>query len=166
MIKNMLLPRYFENLNQFLLPKKILVIYGPRQVGKTTLLKNFLKTINLRYKLVTGDDLSVQEILSSQKLKKLSEFCAGYQLLVIDEAQKIPNIGINLKLIVDNIPDLKLIVTGSSSFDLSGQIGEPLTGRKITLTLYPLSQLELIKINNPYELKEKLSDFLIFGIYK
>ena len=165
MIKNMLLPRYFENLNQFLLPKKVLVIYGPRQVGKTTLLKNFLKTINLRYKLVTGDDLSVQEILSSQRLKQLSEFCAGYQLLVIDEAQKIPNIGINLKLIVDNIPDLKLIVTGSSSFDLSGQIGEPLTGRKITLTLYPLSQLELIKINNPYELKEKLSDFLIFGSY-
>jgi predicted AAA+ superfamily ATPase len=165
MIKNMLLPRYFENLNQFLLPKKVLVIYGPRQVGKTTLLKNFLKTINLRYKLVTGDDLSVQEILSSQRLKQLSEFCAGYQLLVIDEAQKIPNIGINLKLMVDNIPDLKLIVTGSSSFDLSGQIGEPLTGRKITLTLYPLSQLELIKINNPYELKEKLSDFLIFGSY-
>jgi len=165
MIKNMLLPRYFENLNQFLLSKKVLVIYGPRQVGKTTLLKKFLKKQKLRYKLVTGDDLSVQEILSSQRLKQLSEFCAGYQLLVIDEAQKIPNIGINLKLIVDNIPDLKLIVTGSSSFDLSGQIGEPLTGRKITLTLYPLSQLELIKINNPYELKEKLSDFLIFGSY-
>jgi len=115
--------------------------------------------------LVTSDDLSVQEILSSQKLKKLSEFCAGYQLLVIDEAQKIPNIGINLKLIIDNIPDLKLIVTGSSSFDLSDRIGEPLTGRKITLTLYPLSRLELIKINNLYELKEKLFDFLIFDSY-
>ena len=115
--------------------------------------------------MVTSDDLSVQEILSSQKLKKLSEFCAGYQLLVIDEAQKIPNIGINLKLIIDNIPDLKLIVTGSSSFDLSDRIGEPLTGRKITLTLYPLSRLELIKINNLYELKEKLFDFLIFDSY-
>jgi predicted AAA+ superfamily ATPase len=84
---------------------------------------------------------------------------------VIDEVQKIPNIGINLKLIIDNIPDLKLIVAGSSSFDLSDQIGEPLTGRKITLTLYPLSRLEHIKINNLYELKEKLFDFLIFGSY-
>jgi len=161
----MILPRYFNNLGKFLLPGKVLAIFGPRQVGKTTLLKSFLKKADFKYKFVSGDDLSVQEILSSQRLSRLSEFCSGYQLLVVDEAQKIPNIGINLKLIVDNIPDLKLIVTGSSSFDLSGQIGEPLTGRKTTLILYPLSQLELSQLYNRYELQESLSSYLIFGSY-
>jgi len=150
----MLLPRFFDNLNQFFSPSKVLVIYGPRQVGKTTLLKNFLKKIDLRYKLVSGDDLSVQEVFSSQTLSKISEFCSGYQLLAIDEAQKIKNIGHSLKLIVDNLSPLQIIVTGSSSFDLSGQIGEPLTGRKITLILYPISQIELKMVYNPYELKK------------
>jgi hypothetical protein len=84
---------------------------------------------------------------------------------VIDEAQRIPQVGWGLKILVDQIPQIKIIATGSSSFELSGQIGEPLTGRKRTLILYPLAQLELAQIYNPYELKEKLSDFLIFGSY-
>lgn len=161
----MLLPRIYNNLEKYFYKRKILVIFGPRRVGKTTLIKNYLKNTKLKYKLVNGDDLSVQEVLSSQRLKILSEFCANYQLLLIDEAQKIPNIGNSLKIINDNIDKIKVIATGSSSFELLGQIGEPLTGRKITLTLYPLSQLELSRLNNPYELKENLENYLIFGSY-
>lgn len=161
----MYIQRYYENLDKFITPKKVLIIYGPRQVGKTTLVKQYLKKTHYRYKFVTGDDLSVQEALSSQKITTLSDFCADYQLLIIDEAQKIPNIGLNLKLIVDNIKNINVIATGSSSFDLAGQVGEPLTGRKKTLILYPVSQLELSQIKNRYELKENLSHYLVFGTY-
>lgn len=161
----MLFPRIYDNLEKYFYNRKILVIFGPRRVGKTTLIKNYLKKTNLKYKLVNGDDLSVQEILSSQRLKILADYCANYQLLVIDEAQKIPNIGNSLKIIVDNIDNIKIIATGSSSFELLGQVGEPLTGRKINLILYPLSQIELSKIYNFYELKENLDNYLIFGSY-
>ena len=160
----MLLPRFYQ-LDQYLEPNKVLVIYGSRQVGKTTLLKNFLASIDLKYKLDSGDNIRVQQILSSQEFSKIIEYASGYELIAIDEAQRIPNIGAGLKILVDQIPDIKVIATGSSSFELSGQIGEPLTGRKRTLILYPLSQLELAEIYNLYELKEKLSEFLVFGAY-
>lgn len=104
-------------------------------------------------------------MLSSSSLKQLKEFVEGYQLLVIDEAQKINNIGENLKLIVDNIKNLYVIATGSSSFDLTGQVGEPLTGRKIILNLYPFSIIELKKTNSLYELKQKIEELLIYGGY-
>ena len=86
--------------------------------------------------------------------------------LVIDEAQNIPNIGMGLKILVDQIPKIRIIATGSSSFELAGQVGEPLTGRKQTLTLYPIAQMELLETEfNSQELKEKLHDYLIFGSY-
>ncbi|MCI0609248.1 MAG: ATP-binding protein, partial [Anaerolineae bacterium] len=88
-----------------------------------------------------------------------------YELLAIDEAQNIPNIGMGLKIIVDQVPDIRVVVTGSSSFELAGQVGEPLTGRKRTLTLYPLAQSELISVHNKFELRERLADYLIFGAY-
>jgi predicted AAA+ superfamily ATPase len=84
---------------------------------------------------------------------------------VLDEAQYIPNIGIGIKILVDQVPNLKVIATGSSSFDLANQIGEPLTGRKTTLTLYPIAQLELLSQYNNYDLKEKLEEYLVFGGY-
>lgn len=160
----MFLPRFYQ-INTYLQPNKVLVIYGSRQTGKTTLLNNFLSSTKLKYKFDSGDNIKIQNILGSQDFTTLKEYVSGYQLLVIDEAQRIPNIGMGLKILVDQIPDIKIIATGSSSFELAGQIGEPLTGRKKTLTLYPLSQLELAKTYNPYELKEKLPDFLIFGAY-
>jgi predicted AAA+ superfamily ATPase len=86
-------------------------------------------------------------------------------LIAIDEAQQIPNIGMGLKILIDQIPGIMVIATGSSSFDLAGAVGEPLTGRKTTITLYPVAQLELQSIYNRHELKEKLDEFLIFGSY-
>ena len=157
--------RAYEPLDRHLQPGKVLLIYGPRRVGKTTLLQNFLKTTPLKYKLDSGDNIRTQEILSSQDFKQILSYAEGYDLLAIDEAQNIPNIGMGLKIIVDQLPEMRVIVTGSSSFELAGQVGEPLTGRKRTLTLYPLSQSELLSVHNRFELKEHLEDYLVFGTY-
>ncbi len=153
------------NLDQLIKPNKVLVIYGPRQVGKTTLLNNFLSGCKLKYKLDSGDNIRVQQILSSGDFNEILEYASGYDLIAIDEAQQIPNVGTGLKIIVDQISDIMVIATGSSSFDLAGAIGEPLTGRKKTITLYPVSQQELALMHNRYELKDRLEDFLVFGSY-
>ncbi len=161
----MQLPRFYENLEAYIKPNKALIIYGPRQAGKTTLVKNFLKTYQGKYKFDIGDDINVQTILGSQDLNALKEYAQGYDLIVIDEAQKIKGIGQGLKLLIDGIPEIKVIATGSSSFELAGHVGEPLTGRKTTLTLYPIAQLELKQLYNSHELKMKLEQSLIFGGY-
>lgn len=161
----MKIPRIYLDLNKYLRPNKALVIYGPRQVGKTTLLQDFLAATKLKYKLDSGDNIQTQHILGSQDFNLIREYAQGYELVAIDEAQRIKNIGLGLKIIVDQMPGIKVIATGSSSFELSGQIGEPLTGRKITLTLYPVSQIELSSLFNTYEIKSKLEEWLIFGGY-
>lgn len=160
----MKIPRVY-NLDKFIKPNKVLAIFGPRQVGKTTLLKDFLSKTNLKYRLDSGEDLRVQKIFKPQDFTKIIEYAKGYELIVIDEAQKIADIGAGLKIIVDQVPEIKIIVTGSSSFELAGQIGEPLTGRKITLTLFPVSQIELNNLYGGYELKNKLEEYLIYGAY-
>lgn len=157
--------RIYDNLGKLSYPNKVLVIYGPRRVGKTTLLNNFLSKTKLKYKLDSGDNIRTQQILSSSDFSQIIDYASGYNLVAIDEAQQIPNIGMGLKIIVDQVKKIKVIATGSSSFDLAQQIGEPLTGRKITIILYPLSQIELLSIYNKHELKEKLEDFLLFGSY-
>ncbi len=154
-------------LNKLVRKDKILVLYGPRQVGKTTLVEDYLNGVahSKKVRYVTGNDNSIAQELSDATLRDVEDFVAGYDMLVIDEAQKIPNISNALKLIIDKIKTVEVIVTGSASFELAGQIGEPLTGRKRTITLYPLSQIELLKKYNKSELKAQLEDFLIFGSY-
>lgn len=161
----MKIPRFYQKLGDYLKPNKVLVIYGPRQVGKTTILEDFLATTSLKYKLDSGDDIRVKESLGSESFSKIKEYAEGYELIAVDEAQKIKNVGQNLKIMVDQIPGIKIIVTGSSSFELAGQVGEPLTGRKTTLTLFPIAQIELLKMYNPYDLKNKLEEYLIYGSY-
>lgn len=135
--------KQLENLKAALKPGKVVVIYGARRTGKTTLLQEFLKGESGPYLLVNGEDITIQSHLSSQSLEKLKAFVGNNRLLIVDEAQKVKNIGINLKLIVDHIADIRIIATGSSSFDLARSVGEPLTGRKTTLIQYPLAQLEI-----------------------
>mgnify|MGYP001570939642 FL=1 len=161
----MKIPRFYQNLTPHLKPGKALVIYGPRQVGKTTLIKDFLAVYPERYKLDSGDNIHIQAILGSQDFNAIKEYAQGYSLIVIDEAQRIPGIGQGLKILVDHVPGIKVIAAGSSSFELAGQLGEPLTGSKTTLTLYPVSQLELRGLYNTYELKSNLEHWLIFGGY-
>lgn len=160
-----MITRFYKNINPFLKANHVLIIYGPRRVGKTTLLESFLKETSLKYKLDSGDNIRIQELLSSSDFPRIIEYAKGYDLIVLDEAQLIPNVGMGIKILVDQIPNIKVIATGSSSFDLANQIGEPLTGRKTTLTLYPVAQLELLLEHNEYELKQKLEEYLIFGSY-
>ena len=160
-----MLERYYRDLDKYIKPNRALIILGPYQVGKTTLLKSFLSQTPLKYKLDSGDNIRTQNLLGSQDFDKILEYAQGYDLIAIDEAQQIPNIGMALKILVDQVPNLSLIATGSSSFDLAQSVGEPLTGRKVTLTLYPVAQMELLKVYNKHELREKLEDFLIFGSY-
>ena len=146
-------------------PGKVAVLYGARRTGKTTLLHEFLKTEQAPYLLVSGEDIAVQGYLSSQSVEKLTDFIGRNRLLVVDEAQKVPQIGLNLKLIVDHIPGVRIIATGSSSFDLARSIGEPLTGRKITLKLFPLAQMEIGQTEQRHQTDANLESRLIYGSY-
>jgi uncharacterized protein len=165
MVGNILIDRAYLPLNQYLEKNKVLVIYGPRRVGKTTLLNQFLSASTLRYKVDSGDNIRVQEILSSSNFELIREYCRGYDLIVLDEAQNIPQVGKGLKIIVDQVPGIMVVATGSSSFDLSNKIGEPLVGRQRVLKLFPVSLSELATHFNKVELLEHLEDYLIFGLY-
>lgn len=157
--------RSYEPLDPHVQPNKVTVIYGPRRAGKTTLLNAFLQQTRFKFKLDSGDNIRTQQLLSSQDFAQILNYAEGYELIAIDEAQNIPNIGMGLKILVDQLPGIRVIVTGSSSFELAGQVGEPLTGRKLTLTLFPLAQSELLGTWNRFELKEHLQDFLVYGSY-
>jgi len=159
-----IIQKQLKSLKKLLLPNKVVVIYGPRRCGKTTLLNKFLEETKDKYILINGEDITVQKNLNSQSIEKLKSF-AENKLLAIDEAQKIKNIGLNLKLIVDNIKGVKVIATGSSSFDLAKNIGEPLTGRKYTLKLSPLSQMEIGAAENKFQTEANLENRLIYGSY-
>ena len=157
--------KQIENLRQLIIPGKVMVIYGPRRVGKTTLLKKYLESENDSVLFVNGDDIIVRQYLESQSIQTLRDFIGHHRLLVVDEAQYVEKIGLNLKLIVDHIPGIKVIVTGSSSFDLARDVGEPLTGRKYVLKLFPLSQMEISKIEKRHETTAGLESRLIYGSY-
>lgn len=160
-----IIQKHLENLEKALIPGKAVIIYGARRTGKTTLVKRFLQDIDEPYLLVSGEDITVQGYLASQSIEKLSAFVGANRLLVVDEAQKVPNIGANLKLIIDHIPGIRVIATGSSSFDLARAVGEPLTGRKTTLRLYPLSQMEIGQIEQRHQTDANLESRLIYGSY-
>ena len=157
--------KQIENLQKLIIPGKVMVIYGPRRVGKTTLLKKYLEKENNSVLFVNGDDIIVRQYLESQSIQTLRDFIGDHRLLVVDEAQYVDKIGLNLKLIVDHISGIKVIVTGSSSFDLARDVGEPLTGRKYVLKLFPLSQMEISKIEKRHETTASLDSRLIYGSY-
>lgn len=131
-----------EKIEKQLEAGKVLAIFGPRQSGKTSLIRKYLEQGTQKYRLYQGDDLSVQELFSVARMDRLRAGIGDIDLLVIDEAQVIPNIGTVLKLIVDAYPALSIIISGSSSFELSQKIGEPLVGRYNDIHLYPLSFAE------------------------
>jgi len=153
------------NLRKSIKPNRAIIILGPRRTGKTTLLKKFLEDIKEEVFFINGEDITARQNLESQSIEKLKAFIGKYRWLAIDEAQKINQIGLNLKLIVDHIEGIRVIATGSSAFDLAKKVGEPLTGRKVTLKLFPLSQIELSQNENPLQTKSKLENRLIYGTY-
>ncbi len=146
---------------------KTLVVFGPRRTGKTTLLKEFALNYESPISLYNGDNLDTQKRFSYFDISKLKPLVGHANVLVIDEAQMIPNIGKSLKIINDEMPDVAVVVTGSASFELAGQIGEPLVGRKITKFLYPLSVQEIIQnsVTPQITFEEILPQLLVFGMY-
>ncbi len=160
-----MLPRYYNSLEEILPKNRVLIIYGSRRVGKTFLLNHLLSLSGYKYRIDSGENFRVKEVLSSGDFNLLKEYTEGAELIAIDEAQEIPEIGKGLKILIDHVPGIKLIATGSSSFDLSQKIGEPLTGRKRVIKLFPLSQGELLLGRSAFELKEALPEFLVFGSY-
>jgi predicted AAA+ superfamily ATPase len=163
---NNLISRQYDALNTYIRPKRVTIIYGPRRVGKTTLVENYLSAYPGRRILrASGDNISQREVLSSQEARHLLEWAATYDTIFVDEAQRIDGVGWGLKILIDARPELNIIVTGSSSFDLAGKLGEPLTGRRTPLLLYPVAIAELSRCMNDYELRQNLEDFMIFGMY-
>lgn len=146
---------------------KVLVIYGARQVGKTTLVEKILEGCAGKILKINADIQPYTEVLSSRNLDKLKGLVSGYDILFIDEAQRIPDIGINLKILHDHLPKLKIIVSGSSSLDLANRIKEPLTGRTWTYTLFPISvrEWQLYQDLNMYEIRLKLEEWMTYGMY-
>ena len=160
-----MLKREYDDLEKLLKKGKVTVIYGPRRVGKTTLINNFIKNSKLKCRFDSGDNIEVRNVLSSQSLDVIKRYVEGYDLIAVDEAQRIPNVGLGLKILVDNFPDLFVVITGSASLDLSYKIGEPLVGRKFTYRLFPLWAGELAKDKTNYELDREKSEKMIFGSY-
>jgi predicted AAA+ superfamily ATPase len=162
----MLIPRFIQSdIVKKIQPQKAVIIYGPRQVGKTTLLNQILQETKEDYMFVSGEDRAVSEWLGSGSIEKLKTYLGAKRLLVVDEAQKIREIGLNFKLLVDHIPGVKILATGSSSFELADHIGEPLVGRKWQFFLYPIAQLELSSLESRHETEARLESRLIYGSY-
>jgi hypothetical protein len=129
------------------------------------MVKRFLQTFKGKYFFGIGEDRVLKEILESCSVERITAAFSGYDLVVFDEAQKISEVGTALKILTDTLPTVKIIATGSSSFDLSNKVGEPLTGRRKVITLFPLSALELKESAGPMGLLERMESYLLYGSY-
>ena len=146
-------------------PNKVVILFGARRVGKTMLVKEILSNVNEPILRLNGDDIHVHDKLSIRSIENYKQILGTCKLLYIDEAQKISEIGLKLKLMIDEIEGLRIIISGSSSFDIHKNAVEPLTGRKYTITLYTLSENEYTQIENNINKMDKVRERLVFGNY-
>lgn len=144
---------------------KIIIIYGARQVGKTTLVKQLAQSISKRSEYFNCDYLDVQALFSWENAGNLTGVVSNLDILILDEAQRVNNIGLVLKILHDEFPHLQVIATGSSSFELSNKVSEPLTGRKAVYKLYPLTFEEMNQGASFVETSRNLTRVLRFGLY-
>lgn len=154
-----------ERVRTKILPNKVVLIFGARRVGKTILLRQIIDKFEGKVLLLNGEDLDSVSILKEKSISNYSHILDGVNLLAIDEAQAIPDIGSKLKLIVDEIPGISVVATGSSSFDLLNKAGEPLVGRSSLFYLTPFSQREIGQVENALETRQNLESRLIYGSY-
>lgn len=164
-IMNYLVREITKSIIEKLKPNKVVIIFGARRVGKTVLVNEVLASLEEPYLALNGDDINVHDRLSIRTIENYKQILGSYKLLYIDEAQKIPDIGLKLKLMIDEIEGLKIIISGSSSFDISQNAGEPLTGRKYSFNLYTLSEREFNQTENNISKIDKVRERLIFGNY-
>lgn len=161
MIKRLLV----DNIKKRLFKGKAILLFGARQVGKTTLIEQFLKQQEVSFLHISGDEPDIREEFKQITSTQIKNYVGQHQILFIDEAQRIQNIGLTLKLITDKLKDIQVIATGSSTFEMANQMNEPLTGRKFEFTLYPLAFQELVNHNGLLEEKRQLEQRLIYGAY-
>ena len=152
-------------IEQKLFKGKAIILTGPRQVGKTTLLQQIASSVDTHVLTLNCDEPEPRSLLTNTNVQKLRTIIGKHKLVMIDEAQRVKNIGLTLKLAIDAFPDVQLLVTGSSSLDLANEINEPLTGRKFEYYLYPFSSRELALAGNILTEQQALEKRLIYGAY-
>ena len=163
--KNIIKRRLQENITDRLFKGKVIIVLGGRQVGKTTLIENILSNLDAPAIEMNGDEADVRELLADTTSTRLQAIIGKNKLVFIDEAQRITNIGITLKLFADKLKDVQVIATGSSSFELTAKINEPLTGRKYQFQLFPPSYLEMVEHHGLLTENRLLEHRLIYGYY-
>lgn len=154
-----------ESIKKRFFSGKAIVLYGPRQSGKTTLIQALLRTENEAALFLNGDEPDVRELLGRMTSTRLRSILGNKRFLVIDEAQRIPNVGLTAKLAVDQLREVQVIVTGSSSLDVADKTSEPLTGRKYEFTLLPFAYCELAGKNGWLDERRLLPTRLVYGAY-
>jgi uncharacterized protein len=152
-------------IQNYLFKKKTILIYGARQVGKTTLVHSLVKEYQDHTLFLNGDDADVRDIFTQVSSTKLKPVIAQHKIVVLDEAQRIPETGLALKILHDNFPDIQLIATGSSAFELANKIQEPLTGRKLEFNLFPVSFNEMVNYHGFLNEKRLAEHRMVFGSY-
>lgn len=154
-----------DKISERIEPNKAILLFGARRVGKTVLMREVIKTFSGKSMLMNGEDYDTIALLNERSIANYKHLLEGVDLLAIDEAQNIPDIGSKLKLIVDEIEGIRVIASGSSSFDLLNKTGEPLVGRSTQFRLNPFSQKEISQIENTLETRQNLESRLIYGSY-
>lgn len=162
---NMIERKLSKVIKEQLFRGKAIILVGSRQVGKTTLLGELVRQSDKRILSLNCDEPEVQTMLTDTNVAKLRTIIGNNELVVIDEAQKVNNIGLTLKLIVDNIKGVQVVATGSSAFELRNQLNEPLTGRKFEYQMFPISSGEIIDTYGLLEEKRTLENRLVYGSY-
>lgn len=161
----MVIRKLQETIESRMFKGKAIVVVGARQVGKSTLFKMILENQSVSALQLNCDEPEVNDMLSGANTAELGLLIGGNRIVVIDEAQRVPNIGLTLKRITDNFPEVQLLVTGSSSFELQGCLNEPLTGRKYEYHLYPLATPEILDNRGLLGVKQTLEQRLVYGSY-
>jgi predicted AAA+ superfamily ATPase len=157
--------RFLEKIIQSKLGKgKAIILFGARQVGKTTLLKKIFEN-NTTVLWLNGDEKDVQDLMENSSSTRLKAFFGKKTTVIIDEAQRIREIGLRMKLITDHIPEVQLLATGSSAFELANKLNEPLTGRKWEYKMYPISFGEMVNHSSLLEEKRMIPHRLVYGYY-
>ncbi len=142
-----------------------IVLIGPRQVGKTTLIQKIADSLNKKYVYYNCDDFDVKKSFENASLKQLAALVGNNEIIIIDEVQRVENIGVTLKLLVDSFKDRQFLVTGSSSLDIADKFFEPLTGRQLLFHLYPLSLNEVYENSTAIQIQKNIPWHLVFGMY-
>jgi predicted AAA+ superfamily ATPase len=154
-----------DKIERALFKGKAIIVSGARQVGKTTMLEQILHQYQDKLLTLDGDDITIQELLNRPNTQQIKQIIGDMKIVFIDEAQRIPEIGLTSKIIIDKFKDVQLILSGSSSFDLSSKVNEPLTGRKWTFNLWPVSWEEWQNHVGYAKAEQDVENRLVFGFY-